>query len=276
MSEVKIDSEVSRVDGQLTVDYKENGISISAGDVVNLTGNINIQGELRDGLNSISLSLADAHKLLEENNIPETWDAVENKLPNLRTLRIATQVRELVLQGVTIKNTVKEMHEVWLSLYTEDQQCLITDMTVTKVRAQLIIMYTIKLIKYLNSIVGLDLVPLAQQVSAASIDQEERDPAKRSWKLDAILLNVGSNKITGHEDLFTTLLVNLFGANEDFIKFSLDPTWEGLRASVLKTYDYDLGDTEGLKGTPSVESADLALQAYLIHPERPYNAYLTQ
>lgn len=197
----------------------------------------------------------------------------EVKPINLNTLRIATQVRELVLQGVTLKNTLKDMHEVWMSLYSEDKKCLIVEMQATKVRAQLINLYAIKLIKYVNSIVGLDLVPLAQQVNPASADMQNRDPATFSWKMDSILLNICSNKIDDHEHLFKLLMINLFGVSEQVIEFSLAPTWTDLRDIIIKTYDFDLGDVEGAAGIPELELVEGALYNYLSNPEQGYKAY---
>lgn len=197
----------------------------------------------------------------------------EAKPFNLNTLRIATQVRELVLQGVTLKNTLKDMHDVWMSLYSEDKKCLIVEMQATKVRAQLINLYAIKLIKYINSIVGLDLVPLAQQVNPASADMQNRDPATFSWKMDSVLLNICSNKIDDHEHLFKLLMINLFGVSEQVIEFSLAPTWTDLRDIIIKAYDFDLGDVEGVAGIPELELVEGALYNYLHNPEQGYKAY---
>lgn len=164
---------------------------------------------------------------------------------NLNTLRIATQVRELALQGVTLKNTFKEMHSVWEDLMTEDKRCLIVEQEATKIKYQLVSLYAIKLIKYMRSIVGLDLVPLSQQ-----------DPETRTWKMDAIILNIASNKVTDHEHLFRLFLVNLFGLNEQLVDLSLEPTWEKYRAYVIAVYDFDIGDTEGVTETPDLELID--------------------
>lgn len=164
---------------------------------------------------------------------------------NLNTLRIATQVRELALQGVTLKNTFKEMHSVWEDLMTEDKRCLIVEQEATKIKYQLVNLYAIKLIKYMRSIVGLDLVPLSQQ-----------DPETRTWKMDAVILNIASNKVTDHEHLFRLFLVNLFGLNEQLVDLSLEPTWEKYRAYVIAVYDFDIGDTEGVTETPDLELID--------------------
>jgi hypothetical protein len=181
---------------------------------------------------------------------------------NLNTLRIATQVRELLLQGVTLKNTFKEMEEVWLSLYDKDQQPLIVLQAGTKVKYQLVNLYAIKLIKYMNSIVGLDMVPLAQQ-----------DPETRTWKNDVVILNIAGNKVKDHEHMFRTMLVNLFGISEDIIKIAFEPTAENIRDYVKKTYDIDLGDTEGLTSELSIEEAEGALHNYLADPTKAYQLY---
>lgn len=190
------------------------------------------------------------------------WSSIADKPFNLDTLRIATQVRELAVQGVTIKNTFKAMNEVWLSLYTEDKRCLIVDQAATKVKYQLVNLYAVKLYKYLNSIVGLDLVPLSQQ-----------SPDVRTWKMDAVILNVSSRKITGHEDLFKLMMINLFGVNESLFDFAMEPTWEGLRQYVIKTYDIDFGDTEHAKGTPELEYVEGALDSYIRTPQLGYRPY---
>lgn len=176
-------------------------------------------------------------------------DNVLNSKPsagvNLNTLRIATQVREMALQGVTLKNTFKEMQHVWEALLTEDKRCLIVEQEATKVKYQLVNLYAIKLIKYLRSIVGLDMVPLAQQ-----------DPETRTWKMDAVVLNIASNKVNDHEHLFRLFLVNLFGLNEQLVSLSMEPTWDKYRDYVRTVYDFDLGDTEGVTETPDLELID--------------------
>jgi hypothetical protein len=181
---------------------------------------------------------------------------------NLGTLRIATQVHELLLQGVTLKNTFREMEQVWLSLYTSDKRCPIIEQSATKVKFQLVTQYAVALIKYINSIVGLDLVPLAQQ-----------DPKTRTWKNDAIILNIGGNKVKDHEHLYRSFLVNLFGLSEDIVAIAFDPTPENIRSYVKKTYDIDLGDTEGLNEYVSIEEAEGALRNYLADPTKPYRIY---
>lgn len=171
---------------------------------------------------------------------------------NLNTLRIATQVRELALQGVTLKNTFKEMQHVWESLLTEDKRCLIVEQEATKVKYQLVNLYAIKLIKYLRSIVGLDLVPLAQQ-----------DPETRTWKMDAIILNIASNKVKDHEHLFRLFLVNLFGLNEQLVDLSLEPTWAKYRDYIRAIHDFDLGDTDGVTETPDLELIEGSIHNFL-------------
>lgn len=219
------------------------------------------------------LNMATAHQELEK----EVMTSAESKSKiDFKTLRIATQVRELVLQGITLKNTFNAMEEVWLSLYTEDKKCLIVDMTATKVRAQLINLYAIKFIKYMNSIVGLDLVPLAQSVNPTAADFENRNPADQDWKLDSIILNIGSNKITNHEHMFRLMLINVFGVSEEFVKFSMDQTWEGLRSIILKTYDIDLGETEHAIGSPTLYIAEKALRGYVETPAMGYDVINTK
>lgn len=168
---------------------------------------------------------------------------------NLNTLRIATQVREMALQGVTLKNTFKEMNVVWESLLTEDKRCLIVEQAATKVKYQLVNMYAVKLIKYLRSIVGLDLVPLSQQ-----------DPDTRTWKMDAVILNIASNKVKDHEHLFRLFLVNLFGLNEQLVELSLEPTWAKYRDYVIAVYDFDIGDTEGVTEVPDLTLIECAIR----------------
>lgn len=181
---------------------------------------------------------------------------------NLNTLRIATQVRELLLQGVTLKNTFKEMEEIWLSLYTEDKRCPIVEQSATKVKYQLVNLYAYRLVKYMNSIVGLDLTSMSQQ-----------DPDTRTWKMDSIILNTAGNKVKNHTHLFCTLLVNLFGVSENIIAIAFEPTAENIRAYVKKTYDIDLGDTEGLTSELTIEEAEGALQNYLADPTKAYRLY---
>lgn len=211
-----------------------------------------------------SISVADKNTTLEMNNegmevVSNNWDST---IFNFNKLRIATQIQELLIQGVTIKNTFKEMNEVWLSLYTADKRCPIIDQTATKVKYQLVNQYAYSLIKYLNSIIGLDLVPLAQQ-----------DPTTRTWKMDSVILNVGGNKVNNHEHLFRTLMVNLFGVSENILDIAFNPTAENIRTYVKKTYDIDLGDTEGVTEEITIEKAGTAVLQYLQKPEQPYRLY---
>lgn len=191
----------------------------------------------------------------------ETTTAVVRPF-SFNTLRIATQIRELINQGVTLKNTLKEMNEVWLSLHTADQKCPIVEQTASRVKHQLVNTYAIKLIKYMNSIVGLDMVPLSQQ-----------DPEAGTWKMDAIILNISCNKVESHEHLFRLFLVNLYGLNETFVDYALNPSTAGIREYVKKTYDLDLGETEGVVANVSLEQAQAAIDAYMEHPEGGYTLY---
>ena len=211
------------------------------------------------------VTMADAHmELVDETAKPGI---------NFNTLRIATQVRELSLQGVTLRNTFKAMNEVWLSLHDKDMKCLIVEQIATKTKYQLVQMYAAKLMKYMNSIIGLDMVPLAQQ-----------DLTKGTWRQDSILLNIASNRVDNHEHLFVLLLVNLYGLNTDVVSFAMYPSYAKLRNYVLKTYDYDLGDTEGLDPigdeavpedhrVPTLDEAETNLVNYLNVPGIGYRAY---
>lgn len=204
------------------------------------------------------VNMAVAHDLLKEDAVvPAAWESSVTQI-DLRAIRIATQARELVLQGTTLKNTLKEMNEVWLSLFTEDKRCLITDMQATKVRAQLITLYGVKLIKYINSIVGLDLVPLAQDASPENLNYGERDPADRNWKIDSVMLNIGSNKITSHEHLFKLMMINIFGVSELVVDFALEPTYGKLRSYLTKTYDWHPVDEPCApdEAVPTLEALD--------------------
>lgn len=191
--------------------------------------------------------------------IPQNW---ESTTLSFSKLRMATQIQELLIQGVTIKNTFKEMNEVWLSLYTADKRCPIIDQTATKVKYQLVNQYAYSLIKYMNSIIGMDLVPLAQQ-----------DPNTRTWKMDTVILNISGNKVNHHEHLFRLFMVNLFGVSENILNIAFNPTAENIRTYVKKTYDIDLGDTEGLDGEIAIEQAQGALLQYLQNPDKPYRLY---
>jgi hypothetical protein len=193
---------------------------------------------------------------------PAVWDSSTTTLPNLQTLRIATQVRELTVQGITLRNTFKEMEEVWLSLYDADKRCLIVEHGATKIKYQLVNLYAMKLVRYLNSIVGLDLVPMAQQ-----------DPATRTWKMDAIVLNIAGNKVISHEHLFRLFLVNLYGVSEDLVELALVPTTVKLRAYIQNTYGVDLGDTEHAIPVVGIEQAEAALYTYVLTPTLGYHVY---
>lgn len=193
---------------------------------------------------------------------PTAWEGTGKSLPKLSTLRIATQVHELALQGVTLRNTFKEMNEVWLSLYTTDKQCPIVEQTGTKVKYQLVNLYAVKLIKYINSIVGLDLVPLAQQ-----------DVTNKSWRQDAIILNIAGLKITDHEHLFELMMVNLFGLSTDVIEFAMHGKASVLRNYVKKTYDIDLGEPSSEDQVIELPQVEAALFNYIIAPERGYHPY---
>lgn len=218
----------------------------------------------------------DPHAEATEKAVAEIGSQIKGCEINLGTLRIATQIREFVLQGVTLKNTLKDMEEVWLSLYTEDKRCPIVEQQATKVRAQLIVMYGVKLIKYINSIVGLDLVPLAVDANPNSIVFQSRNPADVNWKLDSVMLNIGSNRIKDHEHLFTLMMVNIFGVSEHFVKFALKQTWEGLRQLVIKTYDFDIGETANKPGAPTLYIAEKALNEYIAAPINGYDIINTE
>ena len=187
-------------------------------------------------------------------------DARLPKSVNLTTLRIATQVHQLTLQGVTLKNTFKEMSEVWLSLHTADKACPIVDQMGTKVKYQLVNLYAIKLMKYINSIIGLDLISLGQQ-----------NLETRTWRQDTIILNIAGLKITGHEHLFRLMMVNLFGLSEDIIEFALTSKATVLREYVKKTYDYDLGEPASEEEEFPLSKAEAKLYNYVIAPERGYD-----
>lgn len=175
----------------------------------------------------------------------------EGKTLDLGKLRIATQARELIIQGVTLRNTFKEFNEVWLELYTADKQCIIVDQVATKLKYQLVNLYAIKLIKYLNSIIGLDMVPLAQQ-----------DPQTRTWKMDAVILNIASNKVNDHEHLFRLMVVNLFGVSEDVIDYALAPTWLKLHKYLEKTYGVVTPEVVR-DAEPTIEDLDKIISIYL-------------
>lgn len=177
--------------------------------------------------------------------------AAEAKPINLGDLRILTQARELVIQGITLRNTFKEFNEVWLELHTEDKKCIIVDQVATKLKYQLVNLYAIKLVKYLNSIIGLDMVPLAQQ-----------DPQTRTWKMDSVILNIASNKVTDHEHLFRLMVVNLFGVSEDVIDFSLAPTYTKLHQYLAKTYARNIPGVVH-DGEPTIEEMDKAIINYI-------------
>lgn len=180
-------------------------------------------------------------------------------------LRIATQVRELAVQGITLSNTLKAMETVWDELKTEDGTELIVQQTASKVKYQLVQMYAAKLMKYMNSIIGMDLVPLAYQ-----------EIQSRTWRQDSIILNIASNRIDNHEHLFVLLMVNLFGLDKDVVSYSLYPTFDKLRAYVRKVYDFDLGETDHLSedDVPTIEGATKALREFICAGIKPtYKLY---
>lgn len=193
---------------------------------------------------------------------PANWEATTGKLPSVSTLRIATQVHQLALQGVTLKNTFKEMNEVWLSLYTTDKKCQIVEQMGTKVKYQLINLYAIKLIKYINSIIGLDLIPLGQQ-----------DLETRTWRQDTIILNIAGLKITDHEHLFRLMMVNLFGLSEDILDFALTGKASVLREYVRKTYDFYLDEPTSEDQVVELAKTEAALMSYVITPAEGYRPY---
>lgn len=184
---------------------------------------------------------------------------------NPETLRIATQVREFAIQGITLKNTFKEMGAKWEELKTKDGVSLIVEQMGTKLKYQLINLYAIDLIKYMNSIVGLDLVPLAQQ-----------DLKGDSLRRDAFILNVSGLRINDHEQLFRLMLINLFGINDFLVDFAFDPDAKTLREYVLATYSVDLGTDAITSAEPikvSIEMTEKALGDYIQNPEFNYALY---
>lgn len=182
---------------------------------------------------------------------------------NFEQLRKYTQARELLVQGVTLRNTLKDMNSVWESLYTVDGKCIIVEQIATKMKAQVVHLYARKLIKYMESIVGLDMVPLSKQ-----------DAGTESWKLDCVLLQIASNKVESHEHLFRLLLVNLFGVSDHIVNFAFSPTWENLRAYVLATYAQDLGDVEGLKDEDlTIEFIETAITNHIANDVDGFKIY---
>lgn len=181
---------------------------------------------------------------------------------NFEVLRKYTQARELLIQGVTLKNTFKDMSEVWLELHDQNKRCIIVDQIATRMKYQAVTIYATRFIKYINSIVGLDLVPLSKQ-----------DPETRTWRMDAILRNIAGNKVESHEHLFTLLLVNLYGLSEDIVKFAFNPTWEGMRKYFMDTYDFDLGE-DGLKDEDlTIEAVEVALTNFLANGTDGFKLY---
>lgn len=187
----------------------------------------------------------------------------ESSSINLNEIRIASQVHQLALQGITLSNTFKEMNEVWLECHDQDKRCMIVEQQATKVKYQLVTMYVVKLYRYMKSIVGLDLVPLAQQ-----------DGENKTWKLDAIVLNIASNQVKDHEDLFRSILINLFGVSEQLLDIAFNPTIDNVRKYIKDTYDVDLGETEGLVNKEfTIDQASHALTSYIADPKAGYKLY---
>lgn len=171
---------------------------------------------------------------------------------DFKTLRMATQVRELAIQGVTLKNTFKDMEEVWLALHTADKRSLIVDQIGTRTKYQEVTQYAVKLIKYMNSIVGMDMFPVVYQ-----------DPTSTHWKLDSTLLNIAGHKVIDHEHLYRLILINIYGISDDIISYALNPTTEGLRQYIKKVYDVDFGESEGASESVTIEQTEKALVEFL-------------
>lgn len=172
-------------------------------------------------------------------------------------MRKYSQVRELLIQGITLKNTFKDMNEAWLASFDQNQKCLLIDQISSRMKMQLTHIYAGKLIKYMNSIVGLDIVPVSKQPTIT-------DPGKCTWKQDCVLLQIGSNKIESHEHFFRLLMVNLFGVSEHVIDFAFNPSWVNLETYLRETYDISLGDVEDLKDEDlTIEMVNIKIAEFL-------------
>ena len=75
---------------------------------------------------------------------------------NLEVIRRYTHAIEFVEQAFTIENTFKEMIPVWEKLLSEDGSSIIVRETLTRSKAQLVQLYARDLMKYVNSIIGLN------------------------------------------------------------------------------------------------------------------------
>jgi hypothetical protein len=181
---------------------------------------------------------------------------------DLKTLRIGTQVLEIAIQGYTARNTFKEMGEVWLSLMDKDQKAQIVEQHASKVKYQLVQLYSQKMIKYVRSVIGFDLIPSAQA-----------DLLTKNWRIDSLLLNIASNKINSHEHLFRLLLINVFGLSEQLVDLFLAPTSDKLRQYVNDTYGINLGEPVNGITPITISDAENALNAYIAEPSAGYKIF---
>lgn len=170
----------------------------------------------------------------------------------LKLTRMYSQMVSFVQHAHAVKNAFSEMSSVWDELKTQDGRSIIVEEMMTRTKAQQVQLYARRLMLHFNSIVGLDMFPMSLSNVAVG-----------NWRVDSIIIQIASNQIKGHSDLFKLLMVNLYGLPQDMIDFiEHDFNKLYLEQYMQKTYvgiKIDIGGPSSL----TVENMMELMEAYM-------------
>lgn len=132
-----------------------------------------------------------------------------------------------VLENRTLfKSLFAELESTWLSLYTKEQTCPIVEQTGTFVKRKLVKQYTTVLVKTLSGVSG-----------CTFISKLNAKPAE-FWTTDEVIKQIADTPTKDHEDLFRTLLCQVYGVSETVYRVLMDKevTWLELYRAVVQVY----------------------------------------
>ncbi|QDH47151.1 hypothetical protein PQC06_gp154 [Aeromonas phage LAh10] len=127
---------------------------------------------------------------------------------NFDHLRIYTQLRALIQTAYTIKNTRTAMVSTWDELKDADGKEIIVEQYMTRAKAQLVQMYARRLMKYMESIANLDVIPMTTE-----------DVKIGNWRVDSIIIQLASNEIKDHDHMFQLMMTNIYGVTTKMFDF---------------------------------------------------------
>lgn len=117
----------------------------------------------------------------------------------LETIAQYTHAINFVKHAATVENTFKEMMPTWEKLLSADGSSIIIKDTMTRAKAQLVQLYARDLMKYVRTITGLTMFPIAQE-----------DIKVGNWRVDSIILQLASNDVKSHRHLFELMMTNIY------------------------------------------------------------------